>query len=583
MPRNPEAKVVITGVDKISKTLDKVTRKFPKLNKEIRKSNVLSAKLSRRFGKLSQSMGKFGKSSVQTGKSLSTGLTLPILGFGAAAIKVNADFQTSFNKVEAKAKVSGKTFDQLNMQARDLGSTTQFSATQAADAMAFLAQAGFNTNQIFKTTPTVLNLAAASGEDLAFTADILSNTMGAFNIKAEDSARVADVMAAALGGSNVDMQQFADTMKFVAPVAKDFGASVEDTSAAIGFLGNIGIQGSNAATALKQAFLGLAAPTSGARKVLDQVGVTVADSNGKLRPFIDIIGDMGAKLQDLPQATKIKVLNEVFGKRGIAGASELLKKAIGGNNSDLAKFAEELKNSQGAAKRMADTMQKGLPGAINRVKSAFEGMLLTIGVEGGLNGVFEKLLDKLSGFFAWVSKINPTVLKWGLIIAGVAAALGPFLVVLGFTVQALGALLPLVKLLATAFGVLKGIGAVALVIGKFALAINPVVLAVGGLVAGLIRLISVWDEVKSAFAGSSGVFSGLGNAAKVFFGFGGDAPKPAGTETKAGATAQAQQNNLVQTNNARVDVGIKGLPIGSTIKSSGISSLDASFMGLQGI
>lgn len=584
MPKNQvQTSIVIKGVDKFSKVMDKMTRKFPKLNKEIKKTNRSLGKTRGQVERISKSMSKFGSKTKGIGKSLSTNLSLPILGFGGLILNANKNFQEAFNKVEAKAKVQGKTFAELNKLARDLGSTTQFSATQAADAMAFLAQAGFKTNQIFEATPAVLNLAAASGEDLAFTADIMSNTMGAFNIKAKESSRVADIMAATLGGANVNMEQYADTMKFVAPIAAQASASLEDTSAAVGLLGNIGIQGSNAATALKNAFLGLAAPTSGASKVLKAVGIQVADAEGNMLPFVDIMQQLAENLQDLPQVTRIKVLNEVFGKRGIAGASELLNQSIKGNNNELKKFAMELKKSTGAAERMAKITRKGLPGALDRVKSSFEGVLLAIGVKGGVNGAMEILLDKISAFFQWVSNLNPTLLKWGSILLVVLAALGPVLAAIGFMAQGISVLLPLIFAFAKGFLFLK---AVAVGIGKVLLAVlSPILavkLAVVALVAGLVRLFFVWNKVKSAFESGQGIFDSLKKAGSVFLGFGGSNNAPTGANTKASEINQSpSQQNFVQTNNASVDINVKA-PQGTEIKSSGVSNLNAAFTGLQG-
>lgn len=575
-----DVKINISAIDKFSSVIQKASKKFNGLSKSAKKANAAFARMQKTTRGIRDSLNGIGKKSTETGKKMSLGLTAPIAGLGALVLNANKDFQTAFNKVEAKAEESGVTFEKLQKQAMKLGSTTQFSATQAADSMAFLAQAGFKTNDIFKTTPAVLDLAAASGEDLAFTADILSNTMGAFKIEAEESSRVADVMAATLGGSNVNLQQFADTMKFVAPVASDFGASLEDTSAAVGFLGNIGIQGSNAATALKSAFLGLSAPTSAASKVLKQAGVEVSDAQGNMKPFTTILQDMAERMQDLPQDARINVLNKVFGKRGIAGASELLKQTISGNNNQLEKFAEKLKNSEGAASKMAITMQKGLPGAINKVKSAFEGMLLSIGFNGGINEMFEVMAEKIAKVFRWIGQLSPTVLKWSAIVAGVVAVMGPMLVAFGFMAQGIVGIIALAGPLAA---IMSTVGSV---LGVVAGALSAPVVAIGALIAGIARLIVKWSELKKAF--STG---GIGAAASKFFDFipgiggdddGGGAKKANTAGINTSKINQAGANNTVQTNNAKVGIDIAGLPKGSKVTNEGVSDLSVAFSGIEG-
>lgn len=595
MAKDMPFRVRFGAVDKISDPIDRISKKFPKLSRQIQKTQFAMKAMNQSTRKLGNNLKKFGSGTVDIGRNLSLGVTAPIGAIGLAAFNANKNFQQAFNAVEAKAQESGKTFKELQDLARLLGSTTQFSATQAADAMAFLAQAGFKTNQIFDATPAVLDLAAASGEELAFTADILSNTMGAFNIKASESARVADVMAVTLGSSNVNLEQFADTMKFVAPVASQFGADIEETSAAIGFLGNIGLQGSVAATGLRTAFLNLSAPTTEASKILKGLGIQVADTEGNMKSITDIFQQLGTTMGELPQQARLKVLNAVFGKRGIAGASELMKQTIQGNNNELAKFAERLRNSEGASKRMAKIMQKGLPGAIKQMQSAFEGLLLKMGFEGGFNGMAEKLIGKVTEIIRWFSDLDPFVLQMMMGFAALAAAVGPLLVAFGLMITLLGQTI-------TAFATISAIFAankIAL-LGFSAVVIKFLVIA-AGLAAIAYTIYDNWKPIKEFFktlftdpieAGKQFIdlLKEIANYAASFLGINifGDSPedvdkklekqgfKIRSAESELGASRNVRELNQQiseekksRETNARVSMDFSNVPLGTKTQVSG--------------
>ena len=361
-----------------------------------------------------------------------------------------------------------------------MGATTQFSATQAAKAQAFLAKAGFDSLEIFQALPSVLNLAAASNLDLAKAADITSNIMGAFNIKADDTERVANVLARATAGANVDMEQLGETMKFAAPVAKQFGASLEDTAAAAGLLGNIGIQGSAAGTALKNAFLGLSGPSTKAAKLLKAMGVEVADSEGKMFGFAKIMKGLGGKLGQLPQQAKLNVLKELFGKIGIAGGAALQEFAKTG---ELDNFIKSMSDTSVTAEGMAKTMNKGAVGAMRGFTSALEGLSIAIGDSGVLD-FFTDMVKGMTGFIRKISKAHPSILQLGVILGILAAAVGPVL----FFIGALIAIMPGLITIAGALGITVGVLAI-----KF--------LLIGALIVGLIvvgfLLIKHWDKVKA--------------------------------------------------------------------------------------
>jgi hypothetical protein len=253
----------------------------------------------RAFGQASsRSLQAVGKDFQAAGRAISTRISLPLAAAGAAIVKVAADFERATNRVSALTGATADQFERLRDQAKELGATTQFSATQAAEAQAFLAQAGFNTDQIFRSLPGTLNLAGAAQLDLGRSADIVSNILTGFQLDVGELDRAVDVLAKAFVSSNTDLEQLGQGFKFVGPVASAFGISLEETAAALGLLGNAGLQASSAGTGLRRIISTLA-------KEQDKLGISTVDAQGKLRWDAD--GDVvlgfgvfkGAKLRVL--------------------------------------------------------------------------------------------------------------------------------------------------------------------------------------------------------------------------------------------------------------------------------------------
>jgi len=486
MPTEVPVSLKLKAVDGITKVLNKATNSLGRIKKATQKASNAFKNFQEKTKGMRQSIGKVGTGFKNVGKSLSTKVTLPIVGLAAGIIQTAATFEKSMNKVKALSGATGEAFESLRNEAARLGSSTQFSASQAADGMAFLAQAGFKTNDILKATAPLLDLAAASSTDLAQTADIASNVMGAFGIKADETARVADVLARATAGSNVDLNMIAESMKAAAPIAKEFGASLEETTAAVGLLGNIGIQGSAAGTALKRAFLGLSAPTSKASKVLKGLGIRVTDEQGNMLKFDEIMKNLGGRLSDLPQAGRLQALDAVFGKIGISAASNLAKVASTG---ELKKFISAMSNTEITASKMAKTMNSGAAGAMTEMKSAMEGLAIAIAGSGPDSplSAFTSIVRSISSFIQEISSTNPEIFKMAIIAAGLVAALGPLLLIFGGLISIIPTLITIAGALGVGFGV----------VAASALAIP---IAIAALVAAGIWLMNNWAEVKEFFA-----------------------------------------------------------------------------------
>lgn len=437
------------------------------------------------------SMKKIGKGMSSAGRKMSMGVTLPIVAMGAGIIKTAANFEQGMNRVRALTGATGSDFDRLRGQARELGSTTQFTAKESADAMGFLAMAGFNTNQILGAMPGTLQLAAAAQLDLAASADIVSNVLTGYQMDVAELSRVNDVLVKTFTSANVDLSMLGQAMKVAGPIAASIGLEFEEVSAAVGLFGNAGIQGAQAGTHLRNVIARLADLTPDAEKALKRLGVDkeqLVDSAGNVKSLSAVIHALG------PHANRTKELVEIFGMR----TGPMLAALLGQGGDALDEFTAELKESGGTAERIAETQMEGAYGAMKRLTSAVEGLALAI-ADSGLLEWFTGMVEKLTNFVQNLSKTNPKMLKLGTIIAGLVAAIGPLLMAIGFIASGLGALISVFSAVGGAIVAVGGTLA-AITVGPIGLLLA----AVGALVGVFwffrdeIKLIAkfVWEDLK---------------------------------------------------------------------------------------
>lgn len=372
--------------------------------------NAATAGLGTRMGNLALAMAP---------AALAAGV---MLGSFGACVGVAAGFEDQMAKVGAVSRASSEEMAALEATARELGATTQFTAVQVGQAEQYLAMAGFSAKENIAALPGVLNLAAATATDLGRAADISSDILSAFGMQAEEMTRVADTLALTCATANVNMELLGDTMKYVAPVARMAGLSLEETAAMAGLLGNVGIKGSQAGTTLKAMLNKMAAPTKEAQELFQKLGVTVKDSAGNLRSPVAVLGEMAEGLKTMGTAEQIAAMKMIVGEEAIAGFSELIKQeGIGA----IAEYARQLEAGGGSAAEMAARMNDTLAGSLRGMGSAWESLQITIGklflpvvraVVDALTGLL-RLLDK-----AAQSKVGAAVLKMAAALAtGVVA------------------------------------------------------------------------------------------------------------------------------------------------------------------
>lgn len=459
---------------------------FQSKMKQVNSSVTRSTKDIQSAGRSFQNVGNSIKN---VGAGMTAGITLPLVGAGAAAIKTAADFEASMSEVAAVTGATGKEFSGLSEMAKELGATTKFSATEAAQGMAFLGRAGFSTTEIMSAMPSMLDLAAAGNLDLARASDIASNVLSGFGMEAGQAGHMTDVLAFAAANSNTSVEQMGNAMSYVGPIANSLGISLEETAAAVGILSDAGIQGEKAGTALRGIMGQLGNVTGQTEKTLAKYGLTAEDVNPKTKSLAEIIqtlADAGLTGADAM---------ELVGQEAGPGLAVLLEQG----SSGLTTFTEELEKSEGTASKMAKTMADNTKGGFKEFTSALESLGIAIG--DILLPVLNPIVKKLTSLARSFKDLHPAVQTTIVVLGLIAAAVGPLLVVVGSIVSALGAL-------SVAFGVT--VGAVATTIGW----ILAIIAAVVALVVGIYYLVTNWDTVWAAIKETA--FT-VWNAIKAFF------------------------------------------------------------------
>ncbi|MEK7014630.1 phage tail tape measure protein [Bacillus sp. FSL R9-9410] len=394
---------------------------------EVRAKLVLdNAQFRQGVNQARQDMQGLGKGAQDTSKGISTlnkasaAAGIAIVASVGASVKAAATFEQSMAKVKAISGATDVEFKALENTAKDLGASTQFSASQAADGLAFLSLAGFKAQDSIDAIPSVLNLAAAGAIDLGSAADIASNIMTGFGLSAQDTSFATDVLAKTFTTANTDMNQLGMAMKYVAPVANALGWDITDAAAAVAKMSDAGIQGSQAGTSLRAALLSLANPTGQTAKAFDKLGISVVDANGQFKPLPELIGHISGKMEGMTDAQKTVTAAQLVGTEASAGFLALLAQG----QPALQKYKTTLEESGGTAERVAKIQQDTLIGAWNQVKSASEGLAINLGQ--ALLPAFTAVAQGAAMLIGGLSQLDPAFLAGGL--AAAAFASGAMLV-----------------------------------------------------------------------------------------------------------------------------------------------------------
>ena len=418
-----------------------------------------------------------------------------VTGLGTAAVKTAADFDSAMSRVAAVSGATGSDFDSLRDKAREMGAKTKFSATEAADAMNYMAMAGWKTEDMLSGIEGVMYLAAASGEDLATTSDIVTDAL-----TAADSGHFADVLAAASSNANTNVSMMGETFKYCAPVAGALGFSVEDTAEAIGLMGNAGIKASQAGTSLRSIMTNLTGDVKLSGAAIGDVTIATTNADGSMRSLSAILADCRMAFGGMTEAEKANNAETLVGKNAMSGFLALMNAAP----EDIAKVSGAVNNCKDAAKNMADTMQDNLEGQLTILKSQLQELAISFG--DLLMPAVRSIVSGLQGMVDVLNAMPDGVKRVIMIVALLAAALGPVLIVIGKTLSAIGTIMTWAPKLAGAISAVKGAFA-ALSATMMANPIAIVIAAIAALVAAFIYLwntneefrqfwIRLWNEIK---------------------------------------------------------------------------------------
>lgn len=432
------------------------------------------SKLVRGLRRAQAKLKAFGKSVQQFGRQLLTVGTLAAVPFALSA-QTFANFESQMARVKALTGASEDQFSRLETEAKRLGAQTVFSASQAAEAMSYFALAGFNVDQILAAIGPTLDLAAAGQIEIAEAADIAAKIMAGMGIAADDLGYAVDVMAKAMTTANTDLTMLGEAFKFVGPMAKSAGISLEEITAAIQLLSNAGVQGEMAGTTLRGMLLSLTAPSAEAAKELQRLGVRVTDESGNVRSLADILADLEKSLAGVGSGEKLRVLGTIFPARQAAGAAELVSQGA----EKLREATAALGDASGTASRIAGTQLNTLKGDVIILLSALEGVAIAVGEAFGteLRAAVRGVTSFLAALGTWIGENKQVVLTIVGIVVGLLAA-GVALVGLGGTIQ----------LVAFGLGGLAtAIGAVASLLGALLSPIGLVLAGIGALAAYLIN------------------------------------------------------------------------------------------------
>ncbi|EPS7335267.1 phage tail tape measure protein, partial [Escherichia coli] len=505
--------ISLTGSDN---TIQQAIRRTEQYNNQLERERQALARVTRARERYSRAQETAGK--LKTGGALAIGAAAaggyaagrflqPAIGFGKEMSRVQALTRIDKNSPQFKA---------LREQALKLGSETPFTASDAASGQSFLAMAGFTPQAIQAALPGVLNMALAGGVELGETADIGSNILTQFNLTADQMDRVGDTLTAAFTRTNTDLRALGETMKYTGPVAAKLGISLEEAAAMAGMLASNGLRGSDAGTAMRASLSRLASPPKAAADALKELGVSVADARGKMRPMEDVLLDLYKATQKYGQVDQVSFFKDIAGEEAFVGLQTLVAAAGSG---ELQKLTRELQGARGEADRVAKVMADNLDGDLKNLDSAWEGLRIRISdlVDGPLRSVTQwltRVLEKITS----LAQAHP-VLTRQLLIAGGAllamtATIGSLSLVIGVLYGKLATLrlgfdiltrsMNVVRVLPALWGMVTG--SVSLLGGAIGALFSPVGLIVAALAGAAVLIWKYWDPIRAFFAG---VFSGI--------------------------------------------------------------------------
>lgn len=472
--------IIVRAVDQASNVLNNIGKQGEQATKNLEKS-----------------FKNAGKAMTNAGKTLSTNVTAPLAGLATVSVATVAKFDDSMSQVAAISGATGNDLEKLRDLAKDLGATTRYSASEAADAMTYLALAGYDTNQILEATPGMLNLAAAAGMDLATAADIVTDTMSGFQMSAERAGEAADIFAAASSKSNTNVEQLGEAMKYASSTANAAGMDLAQTAAVLGVFADSGIKGGMAGTTFNAMLRDLKKANAEGKLAIEGTTIALYNQDDSMRDLGAVMADVEKATEGMTTAQRDAALSTIFGEQAIRGANILLA-----TGSERYKELEQaMYDSTGASQKMAETMEDNVAGAFRAFKSQMEGIMIQIGEQLApiLRDTIIPLLssfgEKISNLIKWFAGLDEGTKRTIITILGIVAAVGPVLLILGKVVGAVGTIIGIFSKLKVAWSAVTAVSN----LFNASLLANPItwiIVGIMALIAAIVLLWKNWDTVS---------------------------------------------------------------------------------------
>lgn len=492
------------------KFVDVTLRLIDKMTGPLNNAGNALANHAKQFNRAGRDIQRAGRSISKVGASLTKSVTAPIVGAGAAAVKLAAGFEKGMDKVQSiSGKVSNKALvdvsntaekmglsfqkgstnaetamNILGAKAKEMGAKTKFSATEASEAYSYMAMAGWKAGDMLNGIEPIMKLAGASGESLASTSDILTDALTAFGKSAADTGEFADVLVAASSNANTNVAMLGESFKYAAPVAGALGYSVQDVSAALGLMANSGIKASSAGTSLRSWMSRMSKPTDEVAVAMKTLGISLTDSNGNMKDFGTVMTETRSAFDGLSKSQKAQYASSLAGKTGMSG----LLAIVNSSDKDFKKLTEAINGSSGACNKMYDVANDNLNGQLTILKSTVESIGISFGekLTPYVKKTVELIQNAANKFNSLSDAQQNTIIKIGLI----AAAVGPALFVFGSMISKVG-------------GVIKTFGKLGMVFKRFG-SISAIIASPAGIVIGVMAALAVaafvviknWDKIK---------------------------------------------------------------------------------------
>lgn len=512
---NEEMKTMVSVSEKTGKAIDGDT--WAKYQAEVAKTEEELKKLETQFDKVrtgaqqvsdkldaaGQKFNDFGSKLKSVGDKISSvgqailPASVAVAGIGTYAATSATEFEKAMSQVKAISGSTGSEFEALKEKAKELGSSTVYSASDVADAMTDMAKAGWSSQQIMDGMAGVLNAATASGEDLASVSTIVADAITSFKLEAADASHVADVLVEAANSGTIDIADLGESFKNVAPLATSMGFSIEETTVALEALSTSGIKGANAGTGLKSMLSQLVKPSDTVAKALDDLGISIAEDDGKMKSLSQILAEMRPKFADLTEEQQNYYAATIAGRNGVSSLLTLLNMS----QDEYDKLGVSLENCSGIATNTAEIMQDNLGSQIELLKNKFE--VLSINIGETFIPVLTDIVNKASEMITWFQNLDPSIQQMIINIGLIIAALGPALIIIGQVVSIIGTISSAIGGLLTQGGLINTMitGAITF-IGTLTAPMAAVIALIGAIAAAVIYLWNNSEEFRTNITAS---------------------------------------------------------------------------------